>query len=146
MLLRSLHASAGHYAHQCSLSIMGSFAVHGIQEQYPVMAGMHAQVREPFLDQARAEWIAEQLLTQGDHGVLLPVNTVLDAYVRGKARWECSMLTCPILGVMRCHGMLTLIPASTFATAAKRQMYADSWLPDVSIKHFTDTCMDVSCD
>lgn len=38
------------------------------------------------LDAAKAEWIANQLLEAGEHGILLPVNVVLDAYVRGKSR------------------------------------------------------------
>ena len=38
------------------------------------------------LDAAKAEWIADQLLEAGEHGILLPVNVVLDAYVRGKSR------------------------------------------------------------
>ncbi|BDA49597.1 hypothetical protein COCOBI_14-2160 [Coccomyxa sp. Obi] len=39
------------------------------------------------LDAAKAEWIANQLLEAGEHGILLPVNVVLDAYVRGKSRY-----------------------------------------------------------
>ncbi len=38
------------------------------------------------LDAAKAEWIANQLLEAGEHGILLPVSVVLDAYVRGKSR------------------------------------------------------------
>ncbi|KAK9904721.1 hypothetical protein WJX75_001251 [Coccomyxa subellipsoidea] len=47
-----------------------------------------AAVRDPLtLDAAKAEWIANQLLEAGEHGILLPVNVVLDAYVRGKSRY-----------------------------------------------------------
>jgi hypothetical protein len=46
-----------------------------------------AALREPLtLDTAKAEWIAEQFLEAGEHGILLPLNVVLDAYVRGKSR------------------------------------------------------------
>ncbi len=46
-----------------------------------------AAIRDPLtLDAAKAEWIANQLLEAGEHGILLPVNVVLDAYVRGKSR------------------------------------------------------------
>lgn len=46
-----------------------------------------ASLRDPLtLDVAKAEWIAKQLLEAGEHGILLPVNVVLDAYVRGKSR------------------------------------------------------------
>lgn len=38
-------------------------------------------------DQAKAEWLAGQLLEAGERGVLTPVNIVLDAYVAGKARF-----------------------------------------------------------
>ena len=38
-------------------------------------------------DQAKAEWLAGQLLEAGESGVLTPVNIVLDAYVAGKARF-----------------------------------------------------------
>ena len=46
-----------------------------------------AALRDPLtLDNARAEWVAQQLLESGEKGILLPVNVVLDAYIRGKSR------------------------------------------------------------
>ena len=47
-------------------------------------------LRDPLtLDPQKAEWVADQLLQAGEHGILLPVNVILDAYVRGKARCCC---------------------------------------------------------
>ena len=46
-----------------------------------------AALRDPLtLDSAQAEWVADQLLESGEKGLLLPVNVVLDAYIRGKSR------------------------------------------------------------
>lgn len=46
-----------------------------------------AALRDPLtLDNVRAEWVAQQLLESGEKGILLPVNVVLDAYIRGKSR------------------------------------------------------------
>ena len=46
-----------------------------------------AALRDPLtLDNARAEWVAQQLLESGEKGILLPVNVVLDAYIRAKSR------------------------------------------------------------
>lgn len=51
-------------------------------------------LRDPLtLDPQKAEWVAEQLLQAGEHGILLPVNVILDAYVRGKARCCCRQST-----------------------------------------------------
>lgn len=43
-------------------------------------------VRDPLMDTAKAQWVADQLLDAGENGVLLPANIVLDAYARGKLR------------------------------------------------------------
>ncbi len=53
------------------------------------MGGRAARaLAEPLhFDQAKAEWLAGQLLEAGESGVLTPVNIVLDAYVAGKARF-----------------------------------------------------------
>lgn len=44
-------------------------------------------VRDPLMDTAKAQWVADQLLDAGENGVLLPANIVLDAYARGKLRY-----------------------------------------------------------
>lgn len=38
-------------------------------------------------DQAKAEWLAGQLLEAGENGVLTPITLVLDSYVAGKAHY-----------------------------------------------------------
>ena len=58
-------------------------------------------LRDPLtLDNARAEWVANQLLESGEKGILLPASLILDSYIRGKSRYcfppllkmcQCSM-------------------------------------------------------
>ena len=46
-----------------------------------------AALREPLgFDQAKADWLAEQLLQAGERGVLVAPNVLLDAYSRAKVR------------------------------------------------------------
>ena len=55
-----------------------------------------AALRDPLtLDSAQAEWVADQLLESGEKGILLPVNVVLDAYIRGKSR-RAQLGPCPM--------------------------------------------------
>ena len=56
-------------------------------------------LRDPLtLDNARAEWVANQLLESGEKGILLPASLILDSYIRGKSRYFfpplCKMCQC----------------------------------------------------
>ena len=84
MWLGSLHHLL-HYS--CPLGHAGSLQKKLQGTKDVALEKLVAALRDPLtLDSAQAEWVADQLLESGEKGLLLPVNVVLDAYIRGKSR------------------------------------------------------------
>ena len=74
-----------------------------------------AALRDPLtLDNARAEWVAQQLLESGEKGILLPVTVVLDAYIRGKSRQACTPTSALCTRVRICNDCISI--CTTFAS------------------------------
>lgn len=111
---------------------MLSFVLTGaVGEKVPALGDLSvdrllAALREPLtLDAAKAEWIAKQLLEAGEHGILLPVNIVLDAYVRGKSRcqpYDCSQDVHNPLRLFHKHALLFLQIWQYDAVASRQQI------------------------